>query len=210
MTLLLDSANLEDAARAAGLGFVQGITTNPTLLKRAGSDPLRQAEKLLRSAPWREVYYQPTGAYGSLQQEAEQAWDLDRERIVLKLPATPDGLAIAGTMVRLGAKVALTAVQSPQGMAVAESAGCVAVIPYLDRALRDIRTDALLLQSLAKIRRGKTRIVVASVKNVGQVLSAFYDGADAVTAPLAVLEGLLTHPASLEAERDFLQEYRSR
>lgn len=208
MGILLDSASVDDAIRAADLGFVRGITTNPTLMRRETADPLRQAAELLRTVAFPEVYYQPTGAYGPLRQEAEKAFALDEERVVLKLAATNDGVALAGAMVGLGARVALTAAQAPHAMAVAESIGAVAVIPYVDRALRDLRTDARLIQSLVRIRRGSTRIVAASVKNAGQFLQAYQDGADAVTAPLPVLEGLLGHPAGLEAERDFASEYR--
>jgi transaldolase len=208
MTILLDSASLEDISRATALGFVRGITTNPTLLRKETDDPLGHAVRILRAAEVPEFYYQPTGAYGSLREEAERAFRLDPARVVLKLPATPEGAALAGTMVRQGARVALTAVQSPQAMIVAEAIGCVAVIPYVDRALRDLRSARRLVAALAEIRRRReTRIVAASIKNVGQFADAFCDGADAVTAPLAVLEALLSHPAALEADQQFAGEY---
>jgi transaldolase len=207
MNLYLDSAALGDAVEAAGLGFVRGITTNPTLMRRETRDPLRRLGDLLAAVDLPEIYYQPSGAYGPLQEEAEEAWSQDKNRVVLKLPATPDGAALAGTMVRKGAGVALTAAQTPYAMLVAESMGCAAVIPYLDRAARDIRTDAELIRSLAELKRGTTRVVAASVKNAGQVLHAFRAGADAVTAPLQVLGELLRHPASLEAEHAFSQEF---
>lgn len=209
MSILLDSANLDDAVRAAGLGYVRGITTNPTLMRRETDDPVRHAADLLRAVDVVDVYYQPTGAYGPLEAEATKAWALDEERLVLKLPATPDGAALAGVMVRRGARVALTAAQSPHAMIVAESIGCVAVIPYVDRALRDLCIESQLVRSLHRVRRADTRVIAASVKSVGQFLQAFHDGADAVTAPMAVLEGLLEHPASGTAERSFAAEYGS-
>jgi len=206
--ILLDSANLDDIARARALGFVRGVTTNPTLMRKETDDPRRHLERIAAAVEPLELFYQPTGAYGSLADEADAVFRLDR-RIVLKLPATPDGVALAGAMVSRGAAVALTAVQSPPAMIVAEAIGCTAVIPYVDRAQRDIRTDPQLVSALARLRRRRdTRIVAASVKSVGQFVTAFLDGADAVTAPLAVLESLLSHPAALEAERQFAAEYR--
>ncbi|MUL41438.1 hypothetical protein FZ103_09670 [Streptomonospora sp. PA3] len=207
--ILLDSAALDDAAWASGAGFVRGITTNPTLLRRETGDPLGHAEKILATAGFGELYYQPTGAYGDAAEEAESAWALDRQRVILKLPATASGAALAATLASRGARVALTAAQSPLAMIAAESIGCSAVIPYLDRALRDPHTDSRLLRALAEVRRKATPIVAASVKSTAQILQAFTDGADAVTAPRAVLEELLQHPASLEAERRFAAEYRS-
>lgn len=206
--ILLDSANLDDIARARALGFVRGVTTNPTLMRKEADDPRRHLERIAAAVEPLELFYQPTGAQASLADEADAVFRLDR-RIVLKLPATPDGVALAGAMVGRGAAVALTAVQSAPAMIVAEAIGCTAVIPYVDRALRDVRTDPQLVSALARLRRRReTRIVAASIKSVGQFVTAFLDGADAVTAPLAVLEALLAHPAALEAERQFAAEYR--
>jgi transaldolase len=209
MSILLDSASLSDATAAAGLGFVRGVTTNPTLMRSETADPLGRLAELLATVDFAEIYYQPTGAYGPLREEAEKAFRLDDQRVVLKLPATPDGVALAGAAVRLGARVSLTAAQSPQAMVVAESIGATAGIPYVDRAQRDLRVGPDLVRALARVRRGPTRIVAASVKSAGQLLQAYEDGADAVTAPLAVLETLLHHPAALEAEHAFAAEYGS-
>jgi transaldolase len=107
-----------------------------------------------------------------------------------------------------GIRVSITAAQMPTAMIIAEATGCEAVIPYVDRAWRDERTENHLVKALARVRRGDTRIIAASVKNIGQFVEAFADGADGVSAPLAVLESLLSHPAALEAERAFLEEYR--
>lgn len=209
MAIYLDSADPDDVAAAAGMGFVSGVTTNPSLLRRVTEDPLKHAGQLL-DVGLGEFFYQPTGAYGPVLDEALTAWELDRGRVVVKLPATPAGLAVAAPLVRRGVRVALTAAQTPVAMAVAEAAGCMAVIPYVDRGWRDARTESHLVRALAEVRRGDTRIVAASVKHVGQLTQAFVDGADTVSAPLEVLRQVLDHPAAAEAERAFAQEYGPR
>lgn len=207
MAIYLDSADPDDLATAAEMGFVTGVTTNPTLMHAATEDPLKHAAQLLAAAELVEFFYQPTGAYGSALEEALAARDLDPERVVLKLMATPAGLRLAGILVAKGARVALTAAQTPVTMAVAEAAGCVAVIPYVDRAWRDARTESHLVRALAGVRRADTRIVAASIKNVGQLTQAFVDGADTVSAPLDVLRQVLDHPAPGEAEQAFAAEF---
>lgn len=207
MALLLDSADLNDVSAAAGLGFVTGVTTNPTLLRQVTAEPVKHLAELLGATDVPDVYYQPTGAHGDLLDEALEAWTLDPERIVLKVPATPGGAVLAARLVARGARVSLTAAQSPNAMIVAEAIGCASVIPYVDRAWRDPRIGNDLVRSLAGVRRGATLIVAASVKNAGQFTQAFADGADAVTAPLSVLEQVLNHPAGLEAEQAFAGEY---
>jgi transaldolase len=207
MTVLLDSADLNDVSAAAALGFVTGVTTNPTLLRQVTDDPLEHAAELLAATDFPEVYYQPTGAHGELFDEALQAWKLAPERIVLKVPATPDGAVLARRLVREGVTVSLTAAQSPNAMIIAEAVGAASVIPYVDRAWRDPRIGNDLVRQLAGLRRKNTRVVAASVKNAGQFTQAFADGADAVTAPLSVLTQVLVHPAALEAEQAFAGEY---
>ncbi|MFI6292809.1 transaldolase family protein [Nonomuraea sp. NPDC050790] len=207
MNIYLDSARKEDAEAAVRLGFVGGMTTNPTLMRKVTDDPLQHAKELLAATDFAEFYYQPSGRYASALEEAETAWSLDPDRVVLKIPATPGGATLARHLRDRNVPVALTAAQSPSTMAVAEALGCLAVIPYLDRAWRDQRTPSDLVARLAATRRKNTRIVAASVKHAGQFAAAFAEGADAVTAPLAVLEELLAHPAALEAERAFAAEY---
>jgi transaldolase len=207
MAIYLDSADPDDLATAAQMGFIAGVTTNPSLMHAATEDPLKHAAQLLAAAPLLEFFYQPTGAYGSLLEEARAAQDLDPQRVVLKLMATPAGVSLAGTLIAKGARVALTAAQTPVTMAVAEAAGCVAVIPYVDRAWRDGRTESHLIRALVEVRQADTRIVAASVKNIGQLTQAFVDGADTVSASLDVLQQLLDHPASVEAEHAFTAEF---
>ncbi|MBO3741952.1 transaldolase family protein [Actinoplanes flavus] len=207
MSIYLDSADPEDVRAAWETGLIRGLTTNPTLLRRVTDDPLRHCSALLAKTDELELFYQPTGAYGDPESEAWAAWRLDPERITLKLMSTPSGVALARRLVDGGARVALTAAQNPSVMIVAETLGCTAVIPYVDRAWRDQRTETHLVRALAELRRGKTRIIAASVKNPGQFVQAYLDGADAVTAPLDVLRTVTQDPASAEAEEAFTAEY---
>ena len=62
MAILLDSASLGHAAAAARLGFVSGITTNPTLMRREAAEPLEQFGRLLSAFPAGPMCYQPAMA----------------------------------------------------------------------------------------------------------------------------------------------------
>lgn len=207
MSIYLDSGDPDDVRAARETGLIRGLTTNPTLLRRVTEDPLRHCSELLTKTDGLELFYQPTGAYGDPETEAWAAWRLDPDRITLKLMFTSSGVALARRLVDGGAQVALTAAQSPTAMVVAEAMGCTAVIPYVDRAWRDQRTETHLVRSLAELRRGNTRIIAASVKNPGQFVQAYRDGADAVTAPLDVLRTAAQDPAAAEAEQAFNAEY---
>ena len=89
MAVLLDSASLEDAATAAELGFVSGITTNPTLMARETSQPLGHLDRLLAVFPRGPICFQPTSsAFSEILDEARAASALAPQRVVIKLPAT--------------------------------------------------------------------------------------------------------------------------
>jgi transaldolase len=205
--IYLDSADEEDVRTATESGLIRGVTTNPALMRRCTDDPLQHCSDLLAKTAGLAFFYQPSGAYGEAEAEAWAAWRLDPDRVTVKLMFTPAGVALARRLCDGGVRVALTAAQSPQAMIVAESIGCAAVIPYVDRAWRDPRTETHLVRALSALRRGTTRIIAASVKNPGQFTQAYLDGADAVSATPDVLHAVLRDAAAEEADQAFDAQY---
>jgi len=205
MTILLDSAALDDAAEAAALGFVRGITTNPALMARETSEPLAHLERLLSAFPEGPVCYQPTKpAAGEMEREAREALALDPARVVAKLPATLEAIALASRLHDEGFRCALTAVYSAAQALLAHEAGCAWVIPYADRAARH-SAGHVVEELWAVLERlgSETRIMAASLKTAQQVTDAVLDGADDVTAPLEVIRALPAHPLTESAVREF-------
>lgn len=213
MAVLLDSASVDDAAAAADLGFVHGITTNPTLMVRASSQPLPHLGRLLTAFPHGPVCYQPTStSFAEIGEEARAASALAPDRIVIKLPATLEAVRAASALVEQGIRCALTAVYSPAQALLAHEVGCVWVIPYVDRAARQSVGGMVVVDSLAAILtslKSGTRILAASLKSGPQVVEAILHGAHDVTAPLDVLVGLPAHPLTESAVREFSAAARS-
>jgi transaldolase len=207
MAVLLDSASVDDAAAAAELGFVHGITTNPALMARASSQPLPHLGRLLTAFPRGPLCYQPTStSFAKIGEEARTAFALAPDRIVIKLPATLEAIRAAGALVEEGIRCALTAVYSPAQALLAHEVGCVWVIPYVDRAARQSVGGMVVVDSLAAILtslQSGTRILAASLKSGPQVVEAILHGAHDITAPLEVLVGLPTHPLTESAVREF-------
>jgi transaldolase len=205
MAILLDSASLDDAAAAAGLGFVRGITTNPALMAKETKEPLAHLERLLTAFPEGPICYQPTRTSpADMESEARAAAALAPDRIVAKLPATLDALTLAAALHEDGIRCALTAVYSPAQALLAHETGCVWIIPYVDRAARHSAGHVVedLAALLASLHSG-TRILAASLKTSQQVVEAVLAGAQDVTAPLDVLRALPAHPLTESAVREF-------
>jgi len=207
MAILLDSASVDDAAAAAALGFVHGITTNPALMARETKAPLAHLERLLAAFPGGPVCYQPTRtAYAEMDDEARAAAALAPERVVAKLPATLEAIRLAAALTDDGVRCALTAVYSPAQALLAHETGCVWIIPYVDRAARHSDGGLAVVDSLAamlaRLQSG-TRILAASLKSASQVVDAVLHGSHDITAPLEVLRGLPAHPLTESAVREF-------
>jgi len=213
MAILLDSAAVDDAAAAAALGFVHGITTNPALMARETKEPLAHLERLLTAFPSGPVCYQPTRtSYADMNDEARAAAALAPERVVAKLPATLDAITLAAALTDDGIRCALTAVYSPAQALLAHEVGCVWVIPYVDRAARHSDGGLSVVDSLAAILarlQSSTRILAASLKSAPQVVDAILHGSHDITAPLEVLRGLPAHPLTESAVREFAAGWES-
>ena len=209
MAILLDSASLEDAAAAAKLGFVRGMTTNPTLMARETKEPLAHLARLLEAFPEGPICYQPTrSSYDEMNEQARTAAALAPYRVVAKLPATLEAITLAKALTKDRIRCALTAVYSPAQALLAHEAGCVWVIPYVDRAARH-SAGAVVVEQAAILEQldSSTRILAASLKTAAQVVESILDGAHDITAPLDVLRGLPAHPLTESAVREFAEQW---
>lgn len=211
--LYLDSADPEELKVAASLGFVAGVTTNPTLMRPHADDPLGHFGRLLGVFENGPLFYQPTVAEAEgAEREARAAAGLDPGRVVIKLPANLEHLALAARLSGEGVVCALTAVYAPGQALLAREAGCRWVIPYVDRAAREgdhglIGRLARTLRAADGDARGESRILAASVKSAGQALAAVEAGAHDVSAPMAVIGGLAEHPSSERDAANFAAAY---
>jgi transaldolase len=205
MAILLDSASLDDAAAAAKLGFVRGITTNPALMARETKEPLARLARLLEAFPEGPICYQPTrSSYAEMDDQARAASALAPDRVIAKLPATLEAITLATELLKDGIPSALTAVYSPAQALLAHEAGCTWIIPYVDRAARH-SAGAVVVEQAALLEQvdSATRILAASLKTAPQVVESILDGAHDITAPLDVLRALPAHPLTESAVREF-------
>jgi transaldolase len=204
--LFLDSADPEDAAAAAELGFVGGMTLNPTLVARFSPHPLEHL-RLLRLAFPGLILFQPGRAdVDAAEAEVRLALEEGGGVVGAKLPATPAHAALALRLGEEGFRCALTAVYSPGQALLAHQVRCRWIIPYVDRARRLLRDGEALvgrLRAALDSVGSETRILAASVKSPEQALAAVATGAHAVSCPLAVLNELTRHPLTEAAIAEF-------
>ncbi len=204
--LLLDSADVVDARRAAQLGFVRGVTTNPTLM--AASRRLAEVvvPELADTLPG-TVFYQLTAETPAAREaEARRFARLRPGRVGIKVPTTTENLALVASLVADGLTCAMTAIFSPAQVLLAVEAGAAFVIPYVNRTTRLLGDGPGLVRQMRQVidaSGSPVRILAASVKSPGEAVAAILAGAHDLTLPLAVIEAMGEHPASLAAIEGF-------
>jgi transaldolase len=213
MHLYLDSADLAELRSCLPHPVVHGVTTNPTLLKRAGitrAELPALVEQLLKLGA-RQVQAQVHAAdVDGMLADAQGLLKLAGPgQMVVKIPATRQGLQAGAQLSAKGVPVTYTAVYAAEQAHFAAQLGAAYAAPYLGR-LQDAGIDGLALiaqmQSLIDKSGAATRLLVASVRTREAYLALLNLGVGSITIPPRLLAELLDHPATLEAERGFLAD----
>jgi len=207
--LYADSADREAVGGLLADRLVHGVTTNPTILRRAGLGADAAAE-LYRDWTGRgaaEVFFQATGVDAvAMEDAAVRIADLG-SGVVVKAPATSVGFPVAARLAARGVPVLVTAVYSSAQAVTAAAVGARYIAPYLGR-LDDSGADGLaVVREMVGLLAGTgTRPLVASVRSPERIVELLDAGVRHVMAAPAVLRAALLHDASEAAavafERD--------
>jgi transaldolase len=203
MALYLDSAIISEAKIARVFVWVSGITTNPILLAKSELSPedtLRELSAVIQG----EIFYQLTATdLPGMLIEAQAIRNILGKQVVLKIAATQDGFQTAA---RLSTEVscAITAVYSPAQAIVAAEAGASYAIPYVNRATRLLGDGLALVSAMAEALSGTaTQILAASIKSPEEAVATLQAGAQHLTLPLNVLQGLTEHELTRQSVEEF-------
>lgn len=209
MAIYVDSASPDDVRQAVELGFVVGVTTNPKLLGRVDEPAERLLPELCDIVGDGVVFYQLTAAtVEERRREALRVAGLRPGRIGLKIPCTTENLVLLPNLVREGFICGVTAVFSAYQALLACEVGADYVVPYVNRATRQLGDGIALVEEVAgviEVTGASTEILAASFHNLTEVVGATRAGADHVTVPLNLLSGLGDHPLSERAIEEFAQ-----
>jgi transaldolase len=196
----LDSAHPSDARRAQQLGFVEAITTNPTLIARTGRPGLEVLAELVEIFDG-HVFYQVTAP--SVEGRYDQAWEAHEvrpDKVVIKIPATVENLTMAARLIDAGIECAITAVYSPAQAYLAAQVEATFAIPYVNRITRQLGDGLAVVRDVAQVLRGtQTEVLAASLKTVDEVVATLLAGAQHVTIPLELILAMGEHELSRQA-----------
>ncbi len=209
MKLFLDTANLDEIAKGAELGLLDGVTTNPTLIVKEGLDfetVIKKICKMVSGPVSAEVTAQD--AQGMVNEGKRYAkW---AKNIYVKLPMTTEGLKACQILSSQGIPVNMTLIFSANQALLAAKAGAAFVSPFIGR-LDDAGEDGMkLIEEIVHIYDNygyETEVLVASVRHPRHVTDAAKLGADICTMPYAIFEKLARHPLTDSGLAKFLEDW---
>jgi len=210
MQLFIDSANPQEVEEMAELGIINGVTTNPSLVGKAGvtyKEAVTRILKVVKDNVSLEVLSTDTAGMVA---EGKKLAALGKN-VVVKLPTTEEGLKALQKLNKAGIRVNMTLVFSANQALLVGKLGAYFVSPFIGR-LDDIgQTGMDLIDEIKVIYDNydiKTKILVASVRNPIHVKDAAIIGADIATCPYAVLKQLIKHPLTDAGMNKFLEDFK--
>jgi len=204
MAIYLDSAIIPEAREAVELGWLYGITTNPTLLAKSQLPPT-ETYRQLAMLPIQEVYYQVSATdLPQMHKEIKTAQALLGNKLVVKIPPTRPGFRLAAEISEEH-KTCITAIFDPAQALAAQAAGANYIAVYVNRATKWMGDGLRLTRAIAEVLTGsKTEILAASLKSTDEVVAAHNAGAHHLTLPLKVLNEMTASSHSSKAVEEFM------
>ncbi len=214
MKFFIDTAQLDEIKKAADWGVLDGVTTNPSLMAKAGikgQGYIHGHYKAICDLVDDNVSAEVIATdYDGIMREAHELAALDK-KIVVKIPMIPDGIKAISTLSKEGIRTNCTLIFSANQALLAAKAGASYVSPFIGR-LDDISNEGMYLiydlMTIFKQYEFKTEVLVASVRNPIHLVQAAKHGAHVATLPFSVIEQLFKHPLTDIGLEKFLQDYK--
>ena len=196
MKIFLDTAETDLIHQYFATGLIDGITTNPSLIRKSGKNPEDVYEDL-KDLGVRDISMEVVGDAKEMYTEGKRLAKKFGDCCTVKVPCTPDGLLACRNLSREVIRVNVTLIFSQTQAILAAKAGAKYVSPFVGRVDDNSFGGLCLVKDIAAVYSkqnwGKTEVLAASLRGVRDVGRAFEYGANVVTMPPNVFAGMYKH-----------------
>lgn len=214
MKIFLDTANVDEISSRYNTGLIDGVTTNPTLIKKSGKDPYEVIKTISESfSEFESISAEVVSDTASgMVEQAEPFMRLNN--VTIKVPCTVEGLIACRKLRQLGATVNVTLIFSASQAVLAAKAGATYISPFVGR-LTDNGFDGLeLIKNIRMIYDNSydnpvPQILAASVRSPEVVSLCYREGADIVTIPSNVFDRMYESVLTREGLAIFQKDWDS-
>ena len=210
MKIFLDTAETDVVRKHYKTGLIDGLTTNPTLIRKSG----RKHEDVYQEFKEIGVTDLSMEVIGNAENMISEGKRLHRKfgkMATIKVPCTVDGLIACKELAKENIKVNVTLIFSPSQAILAAKAGAAYISPFVGRVEDNSFDGVALIKEIAAIYRKqyitKTQVLAASLRDVHSVSRCYADGADIVTMPPAVFEKMYKHILTDKGLEQFDKDY---
>ncbi|MEM1271328.1 MAG: fructose-6-phosphate aldolase [Bacteroidota bacterium] len=212
MKFFIDTADLNEIKEANAMGVLDGVTTNPSLMKKAGGDDFHEHIVKICELVDGDVSAEVVATdYDGIMSEGRTLAKL-HDNVVVKVPLIGDGIKAIKSFTEEGIRTNCTLCFSPTQALIAAKAGATYISPFVGR-LDDISHDGMeLIEQIVTIYTNygfSTEVLVASVRHPKHVVDAAIMGADVCTIPFDVINKLIKHPLTDNGLEKFLADWEA-
>jgi len=197
MKIFLDCSDPELIAHAYETGLIDGVTTNPSLMLKAGRNPKEVIREISEIFPWNaSISAEVVGDTAEEMLDMAERYLEIGPNITIKVPCTVEGLKACRELTTDDVHVNVTLVFTTAQALLAAKAGATYVSPFVGRVFDQHWNGIHLIEEIADVfatHQIKTEVLAASIREAHQVSAAFRVGADICTLPLPVFYSLYKH-----------------
>ena len=212
MKIFLDTADYDAISMRYDTGLIDGVTTNPSLIKKSGEDPYEAIKTISESFPTLQSISAEVVADLACDMVEQAKPFMELDNVTIKVPCTVEGLRACRQLRDLGATVNVTLIFSAAQAVLAAKAGATYVSPFVGR-LTDNGFDGLdLIKTIYDIyvKDGcRTEILAASVRSPEVVALCYREGSDIVTIPPGVFDRMYESVLTREGLAIFQKDWDS-
>jgi len=211
MEFFLDTAEVSEVAEIASWGILDGVTTNPSLIKKSGRDFKQVVREIA------EICDGPISAEVTALDSTgmvEQGLALKRElpdNVIIKVPCTDEGLKATKILSDQGIGVNVTLIFSASQALMASKAGALYVSPFIGR-IDDTGHDGMeligeIMATWESYGIDSTKVLAASIRHPQHILQCMLLGAHTATMPTKVFKQLVKHPLTDRGLESFMADW---
>ena len=210
MDIFLDSCDIPTIESAFCTGLIDGVTTNPTLVRESGKDPEWLYQEL-SDIGLNDISMEVSGSANEMYDEGVRLSKKFGSITTIKLPMNKQGLAACGGLYEKGIRTNVTLIFTPAQAILAAKAGATYVSPFVGRVDDQGFAGLEVVRAIADVftrHSISTRVLAASIRTVQRAVRSFYNGAEIVTMPPKVFEGMFNHILTDKGLEIFDQDLR--
>ena len=195
MKIFLDTADTEIIRDRFETGLIDGITTNPSLIRKSGRDP-EDVYQEIKDMGVQDISMEVVGDAQVMLDEGLRLVDKFGSVATIKLPMTKDGLLVCKELTKEKVRTNVTLIFCAAQAVLAAKAGATYVSPFVGR-LDDQSVAGLevvrSISELYRIHRVPTQVLSASIRSVQRAIRSWYNGAEICTMPPKVFDQMYDH-----------------